>query len=165
MKRRTSGPTWRKRAVLPWNNETEPAAPLVPAGLLLRFAAGVTAPAGILVVGAGRRTTLLPLYVNGRFLTGTGRTAASGLHIFFHGCHINLHETHGLADVFARSVPWRWISQRASIEKVDADAPRCHQLCLGSRLTGTFPPAVRASDRPIAIARFRLRTRVPELQN
>ena len=56
----------------------------------------MAARTGILTVGAGGRTILLPLRVNGRFLTGTGATATSGLRIFFHSCHINLHETLGL---------------------------------------------------------------------
>src|SRR5664279_3414130 len=54
--------------------------------LLLRFAAWVAARTGILTVGARSRTILLPLHVNGRFLTGTGATATSGLRIFFHSC-------------------------------------------------------------------------------
>src|SRR5664280_2068409 len=74
-------------------NERGVVSPFGPEGLLLRFAAGVAARTGILAVGAGGRTILLPLHVNGRLLTGTGATATSGLRIFFHSCHINLHET------------------------------------------------------------------------
>src|ERR1039458_5578209 len=68
-------------------------------GLLrLRFAGGVPAPTRILAVGACGRTELLPAHVNRRLLTGTRATAASGLHIFFRNCHINLHETLGLEE-------------------------------------------------------------------
>lgn len=77
-------------------NERGVVSPFGPKNLLLRFAAWVAARTGILTVGAGGRTILLPLHVNGRFLTGTGATATSGLRIFFHSCHINLHETLGL---------------------------------------------------------------------
>src|SRR5664280_277030 len=84
--------TGRKR-YLPPVGKRERLTPFVLAGLLLRFAAGVAARTGILAVGAGSRTILLPLHVNGRLLTGTGATTTSSLRIFFHSCHINLHET------------------------------------------------------------------------
>src|ERR1039457_1197108 len=68
-------------------------------GLLrLRFAGGVPAPTRILAVGACGRTEFLPTHVNRRLLTGTRATAASGLHIFFRSCHMNLHETLGLEE-------------------------------------------------------------------
>src|SRR5450756_1206835 len=77
-------------------------------GLLrLRFAGGVPAPTRILAVGACGRTELLPAHVNRRLLTGTRATAASGLHIFFRSCHINLHETLVSMTGLSRSMPLR----------------------------------------------------------
>jgi hypothetical protein len=74
---------------------------------LLRFAGGVPAPTRLLAVGACGRTVLLPLHVNGRLLTGTRATAASGLRIFFRSCHINLHETLVSMTGLSRSMPLR----------------------------------------------------------
>ena len=74
---------------------------------LLRFAGGVPAPTRLLAVGACGRTVLLPAHVNRRLLTGTRATAASGLHIFFRSCHINLHETLVSRTGLSRSMPLR----------------------------------------------------------
>src|ERR1039457_3775964 len=106
-KRRSPSTRTGRKRYLPPVGKRERLTPFVLAGLLLRFAAGVAARTGILAVGAGSRTILLPLHVNGRLLTGTGATTTSSLRIFFHSCHVNLHETFGLKVFLARSVP-RW---------------------------------------------------------
>jgi hypothetical protein len=74
---------------------------------LLRFAGGVPAPTRLLAVGACGRTELLPADVNRRLLTGTRATAASGLHIFFHSCHITSMRRWVSRNLLARSMPLR----------------------------------------------------------
>src|ERR1039457_3021585 len=101
-------------------------------GLLrLRFAGGVPAPTRILAVGACGRTELLPAHVNRRLLTGTRATAASGLHIFFRSCHINLHETLGLEDSPSRDQPpvsFPLFLSRLSADRGRSDEPGRQQL-------------------------------------
>src|ERR1039457_6993770 len=147
-KRRSPSTRTGRKRYLPPVGKRERLTPFVLAGLLLRFAAGVAARTGILAVGAGSRTILLPLHVNGRLLTGTGATTTSSLRIFFHSCHINLHETFGLKDLLARSVPRRRIRYcQRTIMKSLSHHPNRLAPCSRARCERRSPVHVEPRDR------------------